>query len=72
MLNLKFFLPTFEIHLVPPEMEIFLREHLSDLLKESFNKGVDSLLGWVQRSVVSVLLSAVIVTPAGQILNEAD
>ena len=53
-------------------MEIFLRKHLSDLLKESFNKRVDSLLGWVERSVVSVLLSAVIVTPARQILNEVQ
>ena len=43
-------------------MEIFLRKHLSDLFKESFNKGVDSLLGWVEGSVVSGLLSAGIVT----------
>ena len=52
-------------------MEIFLRKHLSDLLKESFNKSVDSLLSWVQRSVVSVLLSTVIVTPGRQkIIND--
>ena len=65
------FLPTFEIHLVPTEMEIFLRKHLCDLLKESLDKGVDPLLGWVERPVVAILLTTAIVAPT-RLAHETD
>ena len=64
MANLESNASAFEVNLVSPEVEILVREDLSDLLKERLEEGVDSLLRRVHRAHEAVLLSATIVAPA--------